>query len=102
MAKVHLLITQVAEAEEEMTVTEQILLLLKEELPAQDYFQVEMAAVNHNLLVNQEEVLQEVQVVHLLVQETTPVAEEVPTEEAAVVPVLEMVDKLVAEAVPAV
>ena len=48
--------------------------------------QVEMAAVNHNLLVKMEEVLQEVQVVHLLVQETTLVAEEVPTEEAAVVP----------------
>jgi hypothetical protein len=64
-----------------------------------DLLQVEMAAVNHNLLVKMEEVLQEVQVVHLLVQETTPVAEEVPTEEAAVVPALEMVEKSVADTV---
>ena len=64
--------------------------------------QVEMAAVNLNLLEQLEAVLQEVQVVHLQEQETTLVAEEVLTEEAAVVPALEMADKSVADTVLAV
>jgi hypothetical protein len=74
----------------------------KEVLVEQDYLQEEMAVANLNLLEHLAVVLLEVQVVHLLAQETTLVAEEVLTEEAAVVLALEMVDKLVLDTVLAV